>query len=58
MSFFNSEVLPKMGAWYRPLLGKDSYNKKAVEDAQKAALKAVSVVEDRKSTRLNSSHWE
>jgi elongation factor 1-gamma len=45
MSFFNSEVLPKMGAWYRPLLGKDPYNKKAVEDAQKAALKAVSVVE-------------
>ncbi|KAK1827050.1 hypothetical protein QBC39DRAFT_362774 [Podospora conica] len=45
MSFFNSEVLPKMGAWYRPLLGKDTYNKKAVEDAQKAALKAVSVVE-------------
>ncbi|KAK3325312.1 hypothetical protein B0H66DRAFT_529358 [Apodospora peruviana] len=45
MSFFNSEVLPKMGAWYRPLLGKDSYNKKAVEDAQKAALKAISVAE-------------
>src|SRR3954469_16177260 len=45
MSFFNSEVLPKMGAWYRPLLGKDPYNKKAVEDSQKAALKAVSVVE-------------
>jgi len=45
MSFFNSEVLPKLGGWYRPLLGKDPYNKKSVEESQKAALKAVSVVE-------------
>jgi elongation factor 1-gamma len=45
MSFFNTEVLPKLGAWYRPLLGKDPYNKKSVEEAQKVALKAVSVVE-------------
>jgi len=45
MSFFNSEVLPKMGDWYRPLLGKAPYNKKAVEDASKAALKAFSVAE-------------
>lgn len=45
MSFFNSEVLPKLGAWYRPLLGKEPYNKKTVEENQKAALKAVSVVE-------------
>ncbi|KAK3370162.1 hypothetical protein B0H63DRAFT_486332 [Podospora didyma] len=44
-SFFNSEVLPKLGGWFRPLIGKDSYNKKAVEDSQKAALKAISVVE-------------
>lgn len=46
MSFFNSEVLPKMGAWYRPLLGRDPYNKKAVEDASKAALKALGVAEE------------
>jgi elongation factor 1-gamma len=46
MSFFNSEVLPNMGAWYRPLLGKDAYNKKAVEDASARALKAISVVEE------------
>jgi len=45
MSFFNSEVLPKLGSWYRPLLGKEPYNKKSVEDNQKAALKAVAVVE-------------
>ncbi|KAI4865346.1 eEF1-gamma domain-containing protein [Hypoxylon rubiginosum] len=46
MSFFNTEVLPKLGAWYRPLLGWDQYNKKGVEEAAKAAAKAVSVVEE------------
>ncbi|KAL2135342.1 hypothetical protein VTI74DRAFT_8868 [Chaetomium olivicolor] len=45
MSFFNSEVLPKIGGWIRPLLGKDPYNKKSVEDSEKAALRAISVVE-------------
>ncbi|KAH9909778.1 eEF1-gamma domain-containing protein [Xylariomycetidae sp. FL2044] len=46
MSFFNTEVLPNLGAWYRPLLGWDPYNKKAIDDASKAAAKAVSVVEE------------
>lgn len=45
MSFGNSEVLPKFGGWYRPLIGADPYNKKSVEDNSKAALKAVSVLE-------------
>lgn len=45
MSFANSEVLPKFGAWYRPLLGLDSYNKKSVDDSSKGALKATSVLE-------------
>lgn len=45
MSFFNMEVLTNLGAWYRPLLGKDPYNKKNVDDASKAAAKVVSVVE-------------
>lgn len=46
MSFFNSEVLPPMGGWYRPLLGKDVYNKKSVDESSKTALKAVSIVEE------------
>ncbi|SPN97232.1 probable translation elongation factor eEF-1, gamma chain [Cephalotrichum gorgonifer] len=46
MSFFNSELLPAFGGWYRPLLGKDPYNKKAVEESSKKALKLVQVVED------------
>lgn len=45
MSFVNTEVLPKFGAWYRPLLGLDGYNKKTVDEAAKNALKAVSALE-------------
>jgi elongation factor 1-gamma len=46
MSFFNTEVLPKLAAWSRPLRGLDPYNKKAVDDAAKAAQTAISVVEE------------
>jgi elongation factor 1-gamma len=46
MSFFNTEVLPTLGGWFRPLLGRDPYNKKNVEDSQKSALKAIGVVEE------------
>lgn len=35
-----------MGKWYRPLIGKDPYNKKGVEDASKAAAKALATVEE------------
>ena len=45
MSFANTEILPKIGGWFRPLIGRDPYNKKNVEDSQKAALKAVDVLE-------------
>ncbi|KAJ5932917.1 hypothetical protein N7516_007406 [Penicillium verrucosum] len=45
MSFVNTEVLPKFGAWYRPLLGLDGYNKKTVDEAAKSALKVVSALE-------------
>lgn len=46
MSFVNEEVLPKMGGWYNPLLGRTPYNKKLVEESQAAALKAISVLEE------------
>ncbi|KAL2828257.1 hypothetical protein BDW59DRAFT_143456 [Aspergillus cavernicola] len=44
VSFSNTEVLPSFGAWYRPLKGLDPYNKKNVDDASKAALKKLSVL--------------
>ena len=46
MSFFNSEVLPPLGDWYRPLLGKIPYNKKNVDEASTKALKAVKILEE------------
>ena|SRR5271170_2536825 len=33
-SFANHEVLPHLGAWFRPILGRDPYNKKNVEQAE------------------------
>jgi elongation factor 1-gamma len=45
MSFANGELLPKFGPWYRPLLGLDGYNKKTVDEAAKAALKTIAVLE-------------
>lgn len=46
MSFFNQEVLPPISNWFGPIIGREPYNKKNVEDAQKIVLKAVSAVEE------------
>lgn len=46
MSYANHEVLTALGGWFRPLIGRDPYNKKNVEEHQKQALKAVSVLEE------------
>lgn len=45
MSFANSEILPTLRGWFGPLIGRNPYNKKNVEEHQKAALKAVGVLE-------------
>ncbi|OJJ04669.1 hypothetical protein ASPVEDRAFT_44205 [Aspergillus versicolor CBS 583.65] len=44
LSFANSELLISFGSWFRPLLGLDGYNKKSVDEAAKAALKKLSVL--------------
>ncbi|KAL3448564.1 hypothetical protein BJX65DRAFT_275007 [Aspergillus insuetus] len=44
LSFANAELLPSFGAWYRPLKGLEPYNKKNVDDASKAALKKLGVL--------------
>lgn len=46
MSFANSQVLPVLGASFRPLIGRDPYNKKSVDDALKATEANVKVLED------------
>lgn len=45
-SFANSEVLPQLAGWFRPLIGRDPYNKKSVEDHMKAAQARLKVLED------------
>ena len=45
MSYANQEVLPPLGGWFRPLIGRDPYNKKSVEDSQKASLLAIKTLE-------------
>jgi elongation factor 1-gamma len=46
MSFANHEVLPNFGGFFRPLIGRDPYNRKSVEDHLQAALKAVHALEE------------
>ena len=46
MSFFNQEILGSLGAWYLPLLGRGTYNKKAVEEHSKKTLSLFSIVEE------------
>nr|POF24089.1 elongation factor 1-gamma 1 [Quercus suber] len=46
MSFANSELLPGLGGWFRPLIGRDPYNKKNVDDAQKATLANAKILEE------------
>ena len=46
MSFANSELLTSLGGWFRPLIGRDPYNKKNVEDSQKATEAKLRVMED------------
>lgn len=45
MSFANTEILSPLGGWFRPLIGRDPYNKKSVDTAQATALKAIGVLE-------------
>ena len=46
MSFANTEVLPPIGGYFRPILGLDPYNKKNVNDSLDATNKALKVLED------------
>lgn len=46
MSFSNSEVLPPLSGWFRPLIGRDPYNQKFVQDSKNATSKALKVLED------------
>jgi elongation factor 1-gamma len=46
MSFANSELLPHLGGWFRPLIGRDPFNKKNMEDHMKQTQSNLKVLED------------
>jgi len=46
MSYANTELLPSLGGWFRPLIGRDPYNKKNVEDSMKATQLKIKTLED------------
>ncbi|ROW15444.1 hypothetical protein VPNG_02348 [Cytospora leucostoma] len=46
LSYFNSEVITNLAGWWAPLVGRQSYNKKAVDDAIKATQKVLATVEE------------
>lgn len=45
MSFANSELLPKLGGWFRPFIGKDPFNKVRMDESKNGALTALQVLE-------------
>lgn len=45
MSYANSEILPAVAGFFRPLVGRDPYNKKLVDESLKAAYNAIDVLE-------------
>ena len=46
MSYANSEILPALGDWFQPLIGKRPYNKKNVDEAAKHSNHVIHVLED------------
>lgn len=45
MSFSNQELLGALGAWFRPLIGRDPYNKKNVDAAAARTNTIIGVLE-------------
>ena len=45
MSFANQQVLTTLGGAFRPLIGRDPYNKKNVDESLKNALQTVGILE-------------
>lgn len=52
MSFTNSEVLPKLGPWFRPLIGKGPVDKLRMNGSKKSAVLALQVLEKQLQGRL------
>jgi elongation factor 1-gamma len=51
MSFANSEILPSLGGWFNPLIGRAPFNKQENEKHRNATLQKVQILEDHLRTR-------
>ena len=45
MSFANSEILPTLGGWFNPLIGRRPYNKQEVEEGMTGTLQRMEILE-------------
>jgi len=45
MSLANTELLPAIAGWFKPLVGKEPFNKKTIEGHQALALSCVDIME-------------
>jgi elongation factor 1-gamma len=46
MSFANSEILPSLGGWFNPLIGRRPFNKQEVDESMNATLQRMQIMED------------
>lgn len=53
MSFANSEILPTLGAWFNPLIGRSPFNKQALDNAMAGTLQRMQILEKHLSDRSN-----
>ncbi|KAK4175367.1 glutathione S-transferase [Triangularia setosa] len=51
MSFANSEILPSLGGWFNPLIGRTPFGQEEVELNMHATLKKLQVIEDHLTTK-------
>ncbi|KAH8806001.1 elongation factor 1 gamma [Xylogone sp. PMI_703] len=51
MSFTNTEVLPRLGGWFRPFIGKDPFNWDRINESKRSALAALVILEQHLQSR-------
>lgn len=51
MSFANSEILPSLGGWFNPLIGRAPFHKQDIERHMNATLQKLQVLENHLRTR-------
>ena len=46
MSFANSEILPSLGGWFNPLIGRAPFNQQELDQSMNATLQRLRIMED------------